>query len=114
VSLQLEVPINYGWQEIVNPVVSHHLGWPNMTLPLPPPINPNVHITHVDFPIQSSYASKRLKTDSPQPMQDKGKAVASPYSSSDDSSKSMSSCMHLKDDCSHVISKIHPQGSNQP
>jgi hypothetical protein len=26
----------------------------------------------------------------------------------------MSSCMHLKDDCSHVISEIKPQGSNQP
>jgi hypothetical protein len=47
-------------------------------------------------------------------MQDKGKAVASPSSPSDDSSKSVSSRMHLKDDCSHVISEIQPQGSNQP
>jgi hypothetical protein len=26
VSLQLEVPANDGWQEIVNPIVSHHCG----------------------------------------------------------------------------------------
>jgi hypothetical protein len=47
-------------------------------------------------------------------MQDKGKFVASPSYPSNDSSKSMSSHMHLKDDCSHVISEIQPQGSNQP
>ena len=113
-SLQPEVPANDGWKEIVNPTVSHRRGWPNMPLPLPPPVNPNVQIVRVDSPIQSSHASKRLKTDIPQPMQDKGKVVASPSSPSSDSSKSMSSCMHLKDDCSHVISEIHPQGSNQP
>jgi hypothetical protein len=113
VSLQPEVPANDGWQEIVNPTVSHHRGWPNMSLPLPPPVNPNVHISHVDSPVQSSHASKRLKTDVPH-EQDKGKATASPSSPSNDSSKSVSSRMHLKDDCSHVISEIQPQGSNQP
>ena len=96
------------------PDVSHHHGWPNMSLPLPPPINPNVHISHVDSPIQSSHVSKRLKIDVPQPVQDKGKEVASSSSPSDDSSKFVSSRMHLKDDCSHVINNIQPQGSNQP
>jgi hypothetical protein len=47
-------------------------------------------------------------------VQDKGKFVASPSSPSNDSSKSISSRMHLRDDCSHVISEIKPQGSNQP
>jgi hypothetical protein len=114
VSLQPEVPTNDGWQEIVHQPVSHHHGWPTMSLPLPPPVNPNVQISRVVSPVQSSHASKRLKTDIPQPVQDKGKAVASPSSPSTDSSKSVSSHLHLKDDFSHVINEIQPQGSNQP
>jgi hypothetical protein len=39
--------------------------------------------------------------------------VANPSKSSKDSSESVSSHLHLKDDCSHVISAIHPQGSHQ-
>jgi hypothetical protein len=85
VSLQPEVPANDGWQEIVNPVFSHHRGWPNISLPLPPPVNPNVHISHVDSPVQSSHASTRLKIDVPH-VQDKGKVVVFPSSPSDDSS----------------------------
>jgi hypothetical protein len=112
VSLQMVVPANDGCQEIDNLPVSHHRGWPTMSLPLPPPVNPNVQIARVDSPVQSSHVSKRLKIDIPQPMQDKGKAISSPSSPSDDSSKSVSSRMHLKDDCSHVINEIRPQGSN--
>jgi hypothetical protein len=112
-SLQPEVPTNDGWEEIVNSTVSHHRGWPNLSLPHPPRINPNAHISPIDSPVQSSHASKRLKTDIPH-VQDKGKVVASSSSPSNDSSKPMSSRMHLKDDCSHVISEIQPQGSNQP
>jgi hypothetical protein len=80
----------------------------------PPPVNPNAQISHVVSPVQSSHANKKLKTDIPQPVQDKGKAVASPSSSSKESSKSVSSRLHLKDDFSHVINAIQPQGSNQP
>jgi hypothetical protein len=83
-------------------------------LPLPPPVNPNVQIVRVDSPVQSSHASKTLKTNIPQPMQHKGKTIASPSSPSDDSSKFVSSRMHLKDDCSHVIGDIRPKGSAQP
>lgn len=70
VSLQPEVPVNDGWQEIANPTVAHHRGWPNLSLPPPPPVNPNVQIAPVHSPIQSSHASKRLKTDVPH-VQDK-------------------------------------------
>jgi hypothetical protein len=86
-------------------VVSCHRGWPNLSLPPPPHVNPNAQISPVDSPIQSSHASKRLKTDVPH-VQDKDKVDASPSSPSNDSSKLVSSCMHLKDDCSHVISEI--------
>jgi hypothetical protein len=113
VSLQPEVLANDGWQEIVNLTVSHHRGWPNLSLPPPPLVNINVQIAPVHSPVQSSHVSKRLKTDVPH-VQDKGKVVASPSSPSNDSSKSVSSYMHLKDVCSHVISEIKPQGSNQP
>jgi hypothetical protein len=64
--------------------------------------------------VQSSHASKRLKTDVPKHVQDKGKGVATASKSSKESSESMSSRFHLKDDYSHVISAVHPQGSNQP
>jgi hypothetical protein len=75
--------------------------------------NPNVHIAPMNSPIQSSHASKRIKIDVPH-VQDKGKVATSPSSPSNDSSKSVSSGMHMKDDCSHVISEIQPQDSNQP
>jgi hypothetical protein len=47
-------------------------------------------------------------------MHDKGKIVVAPSSPSSDSSKYVSSHMHLKDDCSHVINEIKPQGYTQP
>jgi hypothetical protein len=114
VSLQPEVLANDGWKEIVNQPVSHHHGWTTMSFPFPPPFNPNVHISRVVLLVQSSHASKRLKTDIPQLVQDKEKETASPSSPSNDSSKYVSSHMHLKDECSHVINEIQPQGSNQP
>jgi hypothetical protein len=102
-----------GLQEIVNPHVSHHRGWPTMSFPFPPPVNANFQIACVVSRVQSSHASKRLKTYIPQPVQDKEKDDTSPSSPSDDSSKSVSSHMHLKDDYSHVINEIQPQRSNQ-
>jgi hypothetical protein len=73
-----------------------------MSLPLPPHVNSNVQIARAISPAQTSHASKT------------GKEVASPSSPSTNSSKLVSSRLHLKDDCSHVINKIQPQGSNQP
>jgi hypothetical protein len=114
VSLQPEVPENDGWQEIVHPTISQHRGWPNLSLPAPPPpVNPNVHISPAHSPIQSSHARKRLKTESHH-MHGKGKFVVAPSSPSSDSAKLVSSRMHLRDDCSHVVSEIKPQGSTQP
>jgi hypothetical protein len=110
VSMQPEPPANDGWQEIVHQPVAHHHGWPTVSFPLPPPPppkNPNAQADHVVSPIQSSHASKRLKTDVPKPELDKGKGVATPSKSSKDSSESVSSHLHLKDNCSHVISEIH-------
>jgi hypothetical protein len=111
--MQPEVLENDGWQDIVNLTNSHHHGWPKLSLPPPPPVNTNVQISHVHSSIQSSHARKSLKTDVPH-VKDKGKVVACPSSPSNDSSKSLSSRMHLKDDCSHVISEIKPHASNQP
>jgi len=111
-----EPPANYGWQEIVHQYVAHHHGWPTVSFPLPPPppsINPNVQVDHVASLVQSSHARKSLKTDVPKPDLDKGKRVANPYKSYEDSSQSVSSHIHLKDDCYHVISAIHPLGSHQ-
>jgi hypothetical protein len=59
VSMQPEVPENDGWQEIVHPTVSHHRGWPNLSLPPPPPpVNPNAQISPAHSPVQSSHARK--------------------------------------------------------
>jgi hypothetical protein len=98
VSLQPEVPENDGWQEIVHPTVSQHHGWPNLSLPAPPPlVNPIAQVTPNHSPIQSSHASKRLKIKAHH-AHDKGKDVVSPSSPSSDSAKSVSSRMHLRDD----------------
>jgi hypothetical protein len=60
-----------------------------------------------------SYSNKRLKTEAHYaPV--KGKATTAPSSPSNDSDKSVSSHMHWRDDCSHVINEIRPKGSTQP
>ena len=110
VSLQPKVPENNRWKEIVHPVVSQHRGWPNFSLPYPPPKNQIVQVAPTHSPVQSSHASKRLKTEAHHAL-DKGKATAAPFSPSNGSNKSLSSRMHLRDNCSHVINKIRPKGS---
>jgi hypothetical protein len=60
--------------------------------------------------VQSSHASKILKIESHYAF-DKGKFVVAPSSPSNDPDKFVSSWMHLRDDCSHVISEIKPKGS---
>jgi hypothetical protein len=44
----------------------------------------------------------------------KEKPLLAPSSPSNGSDKSVSSWMHLRDDCSHVINEIRPKGSTQP
>jgi hypothetical protein len=44
-----------------------------MSLPLPLPITPNVQIGRAISPVHFSHVIKRLKTDIPQPVKDKGK-----------------------------------------
>jgi hypothetical protein len=63
--------------------------------------------------VKSSHVSKRLKTKAHHAL-DKGKATAAPSSPSNGSDKSVSSQMHLRDNCSHVIIEIRPKGSSQP
>jgi hypothetical protein len=109
VSLQLEVPENDGWKEIVHPTISQHRGWPNLSLPAPPPNN-QIFQASPHSPVQSSHASKTLKTEAHHAL-DKGKVVAPPSSPSNGSEKSVSSQMNLRDDCSHVINDIRPKGS---
>jgi hypothetical protein len=114
ISLQLEVPENDEGQEIVHPAISQHRGWPNLSLPTPPPsVNPIIQISSAHSPVQSSHTSKRIKIEAHH-AHDKGKFVVAPSSPSSDSAKSVSSHMHLRDDCSHVISDIKPKGSTHP
>jgi hypothetical protein len=63
--------------------------------------------------VKSSHASKRLKTEAQHAL-DKGKETVAPSSPSNGFDKSVSSRMHLRDDCSHVINEIRPKGSAQP
>jgi hypothetical protein len=113
VSLQTEVPENDGWKEIVHPTVSQHRGWTKLSLPSPPPINQIFQASPIHSPLQSSHASKRFKTEAHH-APDKGKSTASPSSPSNNSNKSVSSHMHLRDYCSHVIIDIRPKGSTHP
>jgi hypothetical protein len=59
------------------------------------------------------FSSKRLKIEAYH-APDKGKATTAPSPFSNDSDKSTSSHMKLRDDFSHVIKKIRPKGSTQP
>jgi hypothetical protein len=114
VSLQHEVPENEGWQEIVHLVVSQHHGWPNLSLPAPPPsVNQIFQAAPAHSPVQSSHVRKRLKIESHH-APDKGKFFSAPSSPPNDSTKSISSHMHLRDDCFHVISEIKPKRSTHP
>jgi hypothetical protein len=99
VSLQPEVPENDEWQEIVHPTVSQDRGWPNLSLPSPPPVNQIVQAAPVHSPVQSSHARKRLKTKAHH-APNKGKSIVAPSSPSND--------------FSHVINEIRPKGSTQP
>jgi hypothetical protein len=54
-----------------------------------------------------------LKTEAHHAL-DKGKATTAPSSPSNGFDKSVSSQMHLRDDCSNVINEIRPRGSAQP
>jgi hypothetical protein len=63
--------------------------------------------------MQSPHARKRLKIESHHAL-DKGKNTTAPSSPSNGSNKYVSSQMHLRDDCSHVISVIRPKGLAQP
>jgi hypothetical protein len=73
-----------------------------------PQQNPIVQASPNHSPVQSSHVNKILKTESHHAL-DKGKATVAPSSPSDDSDKSMSSRIHLRGDCSHVISEIKPK-----
>jgi hypothetical protein len=114
VSLQPKVPKSDRWQEIIHLAVSQHRNWPNMSLLAPPPqVNPIFQASHEHSPVQFSHVRKRLKIESHH-APDKGKVVVAPSSPSNDSAKSISFHMHLRDDFSHVINEIGPQGSTQP
>jgi hypothetical protein len=88
--------------------LSQHHSWPNLTLPAPPPLNPIVQTIPNNSSVKSCHASKRLKTEANHAF-DKEKSIASPSSPSNESDKSLSSHMHLRDDYSHMISKIKPK-----
>jgi hypothetical protein len=54
-----------------------------------------------------------LKTEAHHAL-DKGKTIVAPSSPSNGSDKFVSSWMHLRDDCSHMINEIRPKGFAQP
>jgi hypothetical protein len=60
-----------------------------------------------------SYSNKRLKIEAHYaPV--KGKATTAPSAPSNDSDKSMSSHMHWRGDCSHMINEMTLKDSTQP
>jgi hypothetical protein len=113
VSLQTEVPENDGWKEILHPAVSQHRDWPKLSLSAPPPIKPIVQATPDHSLVQSSHSSKRLRIEAFHAV-DKEKSTIGPSSPSNGSDKSVSSQMHLRDDCSHMINEIRLKGSVHP
>jgi hypothetical protein len=54
VSMQLELPANPDWQDIIHQPVEHHHGWPTISFPFPAPLspfNPNAQADHVASPV---------------------------------------------------------------
>jgi hypothetical protein len=84
-----------------------------MSFPPPLSVNNIVQASPNNSLVQSYHASKILKTEAHHALE-KGKTTTSPSSPSNDSDKSVSSQMHLRDDCSHVINDIKPKDSAQP
>jgi hypothetical protein len=80
---------------------------------LHPPINPIAQDAPDYLPVQSSHANKILKIEAHHAL-DKGKSNVAPSSPPNDSNKSVSSRIHLRDTCFHVIIEIRPEGSAQP
>jgi hypothetical protein len=76
-------------------------------------IKPLVLVHRRDFPHTTtgmSYSNKRLKTKAYYTSV-KEKATTSPSASSDNSSKFMSSHLHWKGDCPHMINKMRLEDS---
>ena len=59
------------------------------------------------------YSNKRLKTEAYYALV-KEKAATTPSTSSNNYDKSVSSHMHWKDDCSHMINEMRLKDSTQP
>jgi hypothetical protein len=116
VSLQPEVPVNDGWEDVVQHPPVHHGGWPTMSLPLPPPPPPKQHVQQISSiasHAHSSHASRRLKTTIPEPKTSKGKQIATKSESSHGSSQSVTSHAQHANDHSHAFSEVHPEASKE-
>jgi hypothetical protein len=60
-----------------------------------------------------SYSNKRLKIEAHYALVEK-KVTTAPFASSNNSDKSVFSCMHWRDNFSHMIKKIRLKDSTQP
>jgi hypothetical protein len=116
VSLQPKVPVNDGWEDIVQHAPVHHGGWPTVSLPLQPPPPPKQHvqqISSIKSHDHSSHGIRRLKEYILETKTSKGKKIATHSESSHWSSQSVTSHAQHANDHSHVFTEVNPEASNQ-
>jgi len=81
----------------------------------PPPLKQHAQeIDHVSFLVQSSHASKILKTTIHEPMSSKGKKEVTHSNSYENASQLVTSHTQKINESYPYLSEIHPQVSNQP
>ena len=59
--------------------VSQHRGWPNLSLPAPPPVNPIAQAAPNHSPVQSPHARKRLKNNATMPLIKENPLLSPPH-----------------------------------
>jgi hypothetical protein len=91
VSLPPEIPINYGWNDIVYLPPPHVEGWPTLFLPFPPPPPPKKHAQLVVY-ITSHALPKNFKAQELEPSE--GKRPAHFVGSNQSQSSSHSITLH--------------------
>jgi len=64
VSLQPEILVNNGWNDVVNPPQGQAHGWPTISLPLPPlpPKHPAQNIGSITSHAHSTQPLKKIKS----------------------------------------------------
>jgi hypothetical protein len=115
VSLQPEIPVNDGWNEIIHDPQPHHHGWPTVSFPLPPPPpkKPLQPVVSMASHALSSQQPNKNKALAHEPEPSKGKQLAmSPSSDSSSHSVTSHSIPQKHEPRNITFGDMHPEASS--